>query len=83
MRNEIKFFVLKLLLLYIILGFFPGVRLEFIASDKSSMIIKYIKYFFENLIHLWHLKILGVIILAIASIKTKKTKENKYKNVEK
>lgn len=80
LKEEIKFFVIKIMILYVLLSFFPVVRLEFLINSSNNIIVEYIKFFFKNLIHLWYLKILGVIILSVASIRVKVDKENKYKN---
>ncbi|CAK7061087.1 hypothetical protein CIW83_20125 [Tissierella sp. P1] len=74
--NKSNFFI-AFIIIYILFGFFPGVKIDYVSPIKFLM-FRPIDYLIRNFFHLWKIKLIVSIGAVFISYIIKEQKIKKY-----
>lgn len=77
MKDKKANIIVGILIMYILFGLFPGVKINYVSPIKFS-ILKFMDYLIKNFFHLWKVKLLASIAFVFISHAIKKNKLKKY-----
>ena len=78
MRENRFNYIMAFVFIYILFGFYPGVRIKYFSPIESSKFLASLDYFIKNLFHLWKIKVIASIGAVYISYLIKKRKLKKY-----
>lgn len=76
-ENKYKFFTV-FTIIYILFGFYPGVRIKYFSPIESSKFLASLDYFIKNFFHLWKIKLIASIGAVVISYLIRGKKLKKY-----
>lgn len=79
MKDNKSNFLVAFIIVYILFGFFPGVKIEYVSPIKFP-IFRPIDYLIRNFFHLWKIKLMASIGAVFISYLIKEKKLKKYNN---
>lgn len=77
MKDKKTNIIVGTIVIYILFGFFPGVKMNYVSPIEFS-IFKFMDYLIKNLFYLWKVKLPASIAFVFISHGIKKNKLKKY-----